>query len=175
MTAPPGIQAQATRSAEPLPALTAALSPGEALGRLAAASKRGRLAGFVRQGGASSACRVAIEAGAYDHDLLARFSPLADDPAAHSCVTFDLRLRRRTPAVVVVIVLISFWPGLPLTDTMLRQSFLAYNELPIETWWWYIPLMVISLPALWKQFRSSQRRAREEARKVIGTIADLLT
>ncbi len=174
MTSTPGNQASAPAAADPLPALTAPLSPGEALGRLAAASKRGRLAGFLRLPGSPASCRVGIEAGVYDHDLAVRFSPLAGDPAGHSCVTFDLRLRRRLPIIMVVVVLISFWPGLPLTDTMLRQSFLSYNELPIETWWWYLPLMVISLPALWKQFRVAQRRAGEEARRVIATIADLL-
>lgn len=169
-THPPNSGADiAPNSAAPLPEAISPLAASDALTRLASASKMGRLPGFSRSPGGEG-FRVAVLAGIFDHDLRATMTP----ESGATRIAFELLLRPRLPIIMIAIIVLSVWPGLPLTDTMLRMYFPAYHQWGIETWWWYMPLLVISIPPLWMQFRRSQREARAEARTQIDQLAKLL-
>lgn len=158
-----------SRASGDISSVISPLAPGDALARLSSASKMGRLPGFTRDPGGKG-FRVSVLAGIFDHDLRATMAP----DAGATRISFELLLRRRLPIIMVVVIVLSVWPGLPVTDSMLRLYFPAYHQWGIETWWWYMPLLVISIPPLWMQFRRSQREARTEAGEQIAQLAKLL-
>lgn len=154
---------------EDLPSLLSPLTPDVAIARLASASKMGRLPGFSRASDGKG-FRVSVLAGIFDHDLRATMAP----DAGATRISFELLLRWRLPIIMTVVIVLSVWPGLPITDSMLRLYFPAYHQWGIQTWWWYMPLLVISIPPLWMQFRRSQREASTEARSQIEQLARML-
>lgn len=174
MTQPPGPAPSSISTAHPPSAtgapspITSPLAPDEAMGKLAAAAKAGRLPGFVRGEGDAS-FRVSVLAGIFDHDLWAVVTG-----AGPTSIEFQLRPRKPLVIVMIAAVIISFWPGLPITDSMLRLYFPSYHEWGVETWWWYLPLVAISIPPLWKQWKRAQRQAQTEATGVAQRIASLI-
>lgn len=158
----------------PLRVVQSTLSPAQIIERLARESKRGRLAGFraLRPcADGTPAAAVTAFGGLYDYDLIIR--PRArDDGQAGSRVGFELRLLRKMPAVAILLFIFSIVPGLQLTHSMLSIYFSWYT---IQTWWWYIPLVLLSAPLMWRQFKQSQAEARRDAGVTIGKIEGLLT
>lgn len=160
-----------------LPTLTVPIPPSEVLSRLLATAKRGRLAGYeaiTPAGGNASTgtpmFRVSVFGEPYDRELIATITPTPD---GGSCITFRSRLLRKLPAIAVVLTLLSIQPGMWLTDSMLGLYWAWYHQ-NIKTWWWYLPLVLMSVPMLWKQFRKSEAAAALEARAVVARVADAL-
>ncbi len=154
-----------------LPVLTTTLAPSEVLDRMLALAKRGKLAGYAAlprhpRGLPGAAFRVSAFGQPYDRELIASVAP---DPAGQggSRVEFESRLLRKLPAIVIVVTLLTIQPGMWLTDSMLRLYFSWYR---IETWWWYLPLVALSVPMLWKQFKRSEAAAHQDGLKVIEDI-----
>lgn len=143
------------------------LAPDAVIGRLTRLAKQGRLAGFRVISAPRSADPPAFactaSGGIYDQEVIARITP----ESRGSRLTFELRLLKRMPAVAVAIVFLTLFPGLPLTDSMLRIYFSWYT---IPTWWWYLPLTVLMIPVMWKQFRASVVEARRDAAAIIRKI-----
>lgn len=172
--------AGAARREIPLPTLRTPLSPEAVLERLDRLSKRGKLPGFARvqqlrgPGTPSGAAfRVLVFGSPYDQELIAALAPepAASGPASGpgaTALSFRLRLLRKTPTIMIGTIVLTLFPGLPLTDTMLKAYFDWYR---IETWWWYVPLTVLTLPFMWRQFTASKRASRAEADQVIAKIA----
>lgn len=139
------------------------------MAKLSKIADRGRLPGFVpsiapvpEQDGAKPAAAFrAVAFGApYDEELLGSVFPVGSG----SEVRFRMRRLRKVPVIMAVVLILTVWPGMPLTDSMLRVYFNWYK---IETWWWYIPLTVLSLPVMWKQWMSSHAAAVAEAKTLI--------
>lgn len=143
-----------------------ALPPAQVIDRLARESKRGRLAGFRSLGERSAA--VTAFGGIYDYELI--ISPQSAG-ASGSRVEFELRLLRKMPAIAIALFVVSIFPGLQLTHSMLSIYFSWYT---IQTWWWYLPLVLLSAPLMWKQFRGSQAEARRDAEATIEKLRPLL-
>ena len=61
---------------------------------------------------------------------------------------FELGLVPKAPAIVAVTLVLTVMPGWPLTDSMLRSYFPAYDASGIRTWWWYLPLTALALAEL---------------------------
>ncbi len=169
---PPAV-APASKLPVPLPSLRSSLSVAQIIDRLARESKRGRLAGFRhlnQHDGSSPAAAVTAFGGVYDYDLIIRPLPLGPQQSG-SRVEFELRLLRKMPAVAILLFIFSIVPGLQLTHSMLSIYFSWYT---IQTWWWYLPLVLLSAPFMWKQFKASQAEARRDAAVTIGKIGTLL-
>lgn len=150
-----------------LPSVASPLSPVQIIERLSRESKRGRLAGFrVIEPGNIAA--VTAFGGVYDYDLLIHVSPCATG----SRIAFEMHLLRKIPIIAVLLIVVSVFPGLQLTHSMLSIYFTWYT---IDTWWWYLPLVALSLPFMWKQFKASRAEAHRDARVTIGKIEGLLT
>jgi hypothetical protein len=152
----------------PLPVLRAPLSVDAAVKKLDALSRQGKLAGF--QSGGDGRAGVVFSAAAFsepfDRELLATVRQ-ADANGA----TFEFRLRvlPKVPLIFAAVIVLSIWPGVWLTDSMLRTYFSWYT---IETWWWYLPLTI--LPLLWyvpNTWKKSKRMAHESALEVIAKMA----
>ena len=80
------------------------------------------------------------------------------------------------PAMMGVAMVATVWPGLPMTDSMLRSWIATYDSWP---WWvtyaWYIPLGILPLPWMWiKWHTSSKAAATEHALEQIEAITGLL-
>ncbi|MFM9957576.1 MAG: hypothetical protein ACKVZJ_05850 [Phycisphaerales bacterium] len=154
---------------EALPVLNTPLAPSEVLERLLALAKRGKLAGYAAldrhpRGLSGAAFRVSAFGQPYDRELIAS---VVGAPSGGSRVEFESRLLRKLPAVMIVLTILTIQPGLWLTDSMLRLYFSWYR---IETWWWYLPLVLMSLPMMWKQFKKSEAAAHEDGLRAIEEI-----
>lgn len=164
-----GASALSGPTADGFPVIDAAVAPSEVLARLLALAKRGKLAGYAAlprhpRGLDGAAFRVSAFGQPYDREVIAL---VAATPGGGSRLSFESRLLRKLPATVIVMTVLTIQPGLWLTDSMLKLYFSWYR---IETWWWYLPLVLLSLPVLWKQFKRSEAAAREDALKVVEDI-----
>lgn len=161
--------AEATHAA--IPALTASLSPAEVVALFERKSQQGKLPGFQRDPsgpGDVAAFRVRLFGAPYDRELIAHVEP----GAPGSTVRFTSYLRRRLPWVVVLLTAVSFWPGVLLTDSLLATWFPSWY--PKQLWVtcaWYLPLCVLTIPALWKQYKKSERASEEHLRETLAKLA----
>ena len=153
------------------PALTITCSPEQALERLEQAAKRGKLPGFER-GAAGHLFEVDAYGAIFEYGLRAQ----ASTSKGNTTLAFSLVLRRKIPAIFGVVLLLSIWPGMPMTDSMLRTWSTWYDSLPSwATQAWYVPLMVLPLPWMWLSWvRSSRRAANEQAKVQLETITTVL-
>ncbi len=151
-----------------LPHLSVPLSPGEVIQKLEAASRRGRFPGFVNAGTIQQ-FRVRDFGGPFESELEA--SMLARESACTD-LRFRLRLRSALIWVYMVVLLATVWPGVWLTDSMLRTYFTGYDY---QTWMWYLPLTVPVVPwAMWSTIRTSRRRGREAVGAVLERLSQTL-
>ena len=154
-----------TGAIAPPPMVRAPLSPAEAIGRLDRASKQGKLPGFERRG--DTGFRALVYGEPFDRAVLGSVRPGGD-----GCVIeLQLRLLRKMPAISIALVVVSIWPGVWLTDSMIQTYFPGYPNSFWVTAAWYLPLTVIPLPwVLRKMWRKSEGVAREELDKTVGKI-----
>lgn len=150
--------------------LTTPLTPQAAMARLDAAARRGQLAGFTPSTDGRS-FKVEAFAEPFDHELLATWS----DPTSgsvtpgHAHLKFTLLMLRKAPLIFWAIAIFSVWPGVWLTDSMLRMYFTSYD---FPTWVWYLPLTVLPLPFMWfRSLRKSRALALASAHEAIQRLA----
>jgi len=154
-------------SLDALPDVRTSLDPTAILSRLDALARRGKLAGFT-PGHGDALFEAACFGEPFDRVLLAR----AAREDGGTVLRFSTRLRRRVPAIFVAVTILTIWPGVWLTDSMLTTYFSWYT---IPTWWWYIPLTVV--PLFWmvpRMIRKSEGVCRESAAHQIAMIRESL-
>lgn len=153
-----------------LPTITVAGEPASILTRLEAAAKRGKLAGFRAISSTSPDGLFVIQdfGGPFESTLTARAVPQAGSTE----LAFSRRMQPRLAWVYLVVLIITVWPGVWLTDSMLRTYFTGYDY---QTWMWYLPLTAPFVPwAMWVSIRKSRRTGDAEAVRIIGEVATLL-
>ncbi len=151
-------------------ALPAGTSAEAAIDVLERRSRRGRLPGFQRTG--TSACTFAAHGSIYDRTVLVSPAPPRED-GSHR-LAFAARLDRKFPVIVIAALVLALFPGVVLTHSLLDVYFGWYS---IGFWWtfaWYVPLTLLAVPVLWKQFKASELASRAHAEQTITTIADQL-
>lgn len=152
----------------PLPSLHTALTPEAIRQRVAEASKRGKVPGFAP---AQEDCLFRLEAYGtpFDSELIARARPHA---ANGSVVEFELRLARRMPILFWVVSALAAWPGVWLTDSMLKSYFSGYH---FKTWMWYLPLTIVPLPWAWRvAVRRSRATAHASGQELVEKLRAIL-
>ncbi|MGP1345723.1 MAG: hypothetical protein ACTS3F_03535 [Phycisphaerales bacterium] len=164
------------------------MPPDGVVGALETASRRGKLPGFRSlppppEPGARRVC-CDVFGSPYDRDLIITILPARAhqegarhaDPAAPtgSTLRFESRLRRKFPAAVAIVMALAIWPGVWMTDSLLVSYFSWYPRAGWVTPAWYIPLTLLAIPALWKQYRKSESGAAVEAASVVDKIARLV-
>ncbi len=140
------------------------LGDDEILRRLEVAARRGKLAGFNSR---DSSCLFSVAAfgDQFDYRLCASSQPV---PGSRR-LNFQLRMLLKMPLIMAVVLIITIWPGVWLTDSMLTTYFAWYT---IPTWIWYIPLTVLPIPWMWKRMHGrSKVAATEHAKEQIAKIA----
>lgn len=131
-------------------------------------SRRGKLPNFAEVPGAARSFRIAAFGHPFDHVLTGVVTP----SATGSLIAFSLRMARRVPLIMGAIVLVTIWPGVWLTDSMLTTYFSGYE---FATWMWYIPVTVLPIPFMWRTWHTrSVREATEHAAESIAEIAACL-
>lgn len=82
-------------------------------------------------------------------------------------------MSRRGPLVFGLVLALSVWPGLPITDGFL-QSLLWYERLMAgwpATWMWYLPLAALPAPfALLTAVGRSRKAAMEHAKETVDRL-----
>jgi hypothetical protein len=153
-----------------LPLLLTNLGNEQLLQKLDAAARRGKLAGFEKLEG-PELFEVEAYSAPFDHVLRAT----AEAAGGRTRLRFRTRMLRKVPLIFAVGTLVTIWPGLPLTHSMLVTYFSWYRLSEWTTAAWYLPLTV--LPLLWwipRAIRKSRAGAAEASREQIQKLRDLL-
>jgi len=147
-----------------LPVLETNLSDDQIVAALDKAARRGRLPGLTTRGG--GLFRADAYANPFEHAIEARSEREGDV----TTLRFRLVMLVKVPVIYAVVLVLTAWPGLPLTDSML-STYSDWYAQHVETWWWYVPSLVLCVPAVWGMVRKSRAAATESAREAIGKIA----
>ncbi len=151
-----------------LQSITTGMDASGVFGALLKLSKGGNLAGYVHNSG-DLAAKVDAHGTPFDSDLVIEYSV--------DGVRFSLKLRSKIPAIFMALLLVTVWPGLPLTDSFM-YSFGWYERLmgdSIDTWMWYLPMTVIPIPFVWKSaIKKSRASAHGHAVETIEKIQAVL-
>ncbi|MCA9282702.1 MAG: hypothetical protein KDA30_11735 [Phycisphaerales bacterium] len=123
---------------------------GEVMARVSALSTRGKLPGFVKRG--ERAFEATVFGEPYDRVLVAG---VRDSGDGGSVIEGEVRLKRKMPTIMIVVFLFTIWPGVWLTDSLMVTYFSWYPRKMWVTVAWYVPLCLLALPALWKQWKKS--------------------
>lgn len=153
----------------PLPTLAIDLSADEIKNRLLKLSKRGKLAGFDAQC-PDGLLSIAAHGTPFDSKLILNHHD--------GEVSFELKLLAMMPRIFALILIVTIWPGLPLTDDFLAsftwyESFMA--NIGFKTWYWYLPMTVLPAPfALKGAIKKSKSSAKQSAIEAIEKISKAL-
>jgi hypothetical protein len=153
-----------------VPTLRVAMGAPAVLDALLRRSQQGKLPGFRRADSTASGPPgfvVDIQGTIYDRDLIGSIHPALGG----SEIRFTSRLRRRLPWIVIVVTVLTFWPGVLLTDSLLTTWFSWYPKQMWVTAAWYLPLCVLTIPVLWKQYKASEKAAEAHLRETLAKLA----
>lgn len=135
---------------------------------LSTMSKQGKLAGYQHLSGESSATADA-HGNPFDSDLIVTYNDQS--------IGFDLKMRSKLPIIFAVVLVLTVWPGLPLTDSFMF-NFAWYERLmgdKVQTWMWYLPFTILPIPFVWRSsMMKSQKSALGHAMETIEKIRAVL-
>jgi hypothetical protein len=155
-----------------LPRLRTSLAADAVRVQLEAAARRGKLPGWraeVRGSGTSELFAVTDYGTPFESVLTAR---VESEGAAGTVLSFTSAIKPAMPLVYAVVLVTTVWPGVWLTDSMLRSYFSGYSY---KTWMWYLPLTAPFVPwAMWAAWKKSRTSGRAGAEESIRTIAGLI-
>jgi len=162
-------QAAATAPMDVLSSVRTPLTPKDVVLTLEKAATKGKMPGY-RMGTQTGAFTTLAFGAPFDHELIG--TAAAQD--GRTLVTFRLRMLPKLPAFYAALIVVSVWPGVWLTESMLTTYFSWYPRNMWWTWAWYMPLTVGPLPWMWKKWVVGSRTAAlTDARETITRIAEL--
>lgn len=152
----------------PLEPLAVVIDVGAMLNQLEREARKGKLPGFERLKGPFS-----FEVEAFAVPFTGVMKAQADRAGERTVLRFETRMSRTMPLVWLVMMLVTIWPGLPLTENLIEAIG------PTGWWqytiWWYLPLSVISLPlAIWSGLKRSRAMMHASAHTARSDIARAL-
>lgn len=146
--------------------------------RLDEAARRGKLPGFsdARSGGgagAGGALFTITDFGSPFESVMVATALRADSDTR---LSFEVRVKPLMPAVFAAVLVVTVWPGVWLTDSLLRTYSSWYMSLPDwVTYAWYLPLTApFCPPAFLAAVRKSRAAAAMEAQELVAKVAALL-
>lgn len=143
-----------------LPSLRTELSPAEVVSTLEGLAKRGKLAGFSRSSG-RGLFTISDFGGPFESVLTAE---AAEGSNGGTTLRFSTRFKPLMPLGFVAVLVVTVWPGVWFTDSLLRTYFTGYDY---QTWMWYLPLTVPFLPLAWL---AAVKRSRSAASGDLGEM-----
>lgn len=143
----------------------------EALERL---SKQGKLPGFVRAGD-GGLFSVDAQGTPFDRRLVGE----AVEKDGRTELGWRLVTPRRWPVGIAIVLALTVWPGLPITDSLLQTyfpgSYGAWTSGWFRTWIWYLPITVLPIPWVWRgTFRKVHATTLAHAIETRAKIRDAL-
>lgn len=152
---------------KPLPDLTVELSPTGILTRLEEAARRGRLAGF-EAGEKGVLFKTCAFSSPFEGELLAHAE---STDSGGTRLRFSTRMKKKLLYVFVVVLLVSIWPGMPITESVLASLVPSWRWLWATTVWWYLPLSVIGAPwSLWVAVKRSRQEMAVSAPEMVAKV-----
>lgn len=149
--------------------LRAPMHRDEAIWKLEVMSRRGRLPGFRKT---LTGCGVAAHGKPFD---MVMYLDGVEREGGQAAFTTRLLLERRVPAIAAVIFVLTVFPGVLLTDSFMRLHLDFYGRWTndgLQTWWWYIPLSVVSLVWAWfSAIAKSKKSGAESGEQALAKIA----
>lgn len=155
---------------EELAPISTALTANEVNARLLKLSKSGKLPGYEGKPDNALAA-VAAHGIPFDSKLYIRHDS--------GQLSFEVKLIQTMPILFLVMIIVSIWPGLPLTDAFMN-SFQWYERFQsstgVQTWYWYLPLTVVPAPFMWKSaIAKSNGSAKVSAIEAIEKISKAIS
>lgn len=136
-------------------------------------ARRGKLAEFREQDTGKNQGDFSIEAAAnpFDHQLIGTF----DSNGGSTTIKLRLERLKMMPMVFALVLIVTVWPGVWLTDSMLVTYFGWYSRwtqsMPWLTYAWYLPLSVLPLPWVWRGIvLKSRAEAMESAKEMVEAV-----
>lgn len=147
-----------------LPPLEVVLAPRQIVDHLEAKARRGELPGFHAGEGEQELFELRDFGTPFESRLIARPERRGDGTRLH----WSLSMRTQLVWVYGVVLVSMVWPGVWLTDSMLKTYFSGYDW---ATWKWYLPLTAPFVPwMMWSAIKKSRQSARAEATKLLTLI-----
>lgn len=166
-----------TSSENHIACVETSLTGEQILAGLEALSKKGKLAGFERGGPTAGGRARPADARFAAHGN--PFDGLVLVYAADGRADFELFMPRKMPVIFGIILALTVWPGLPITDSFL-YGFVWYERLMgmagwLDTWVWYLPLTLLPAPFMLRSVvRKSRAAAMEHARETVERVRTVL-
>ncbi|MFA6044299.1 MAG: hypothetical protein WC718_04895 [Phycisphaerales bacterium] len=155
-------------AAAPLPeALVVTISRDEVVSRLETLARRGKLPDY-HTGVGDQVFSIQAYGAPFDHHL----EGFARQVGPALRITLRLRMLPKLPIIFALVAIATIWPGVWLTDSMLK-TYLSWYD--FQTWMWYLPLSILPLPwAARGMLRRSRESALASARETLAIIAPAL-
>ncbi|MFI4873541.1 MAG: hypothetical protein ACIARQ_17155 [Phycisphaerales bacterium JB061] len=153
-----------------LPRIRTGLPSDDILKRATRQSERGKLPGFQARP-ADGLFECAAFGNPFDYRLVATHEKGNESGE----VRFEVKIKRKSPAIFWGAMALTVWPGVIFTDSILNTWFGWY---PNETWItyaWYLPLTLLPLPWLHKSVMNKTRtaalvHAHEQIQRLAGAL-----
>ena len=150
-----------------LPSVRSPLAPGEAIDRLATASKRGRMPGFIRL--APDSFAVDLFGVPWDRALVGTVAA----EGTGSVIRFTRRDKRTMPYSWAAALILSVWPGVVLTDALIPAS---WGWIGTHVYEWYLPLTIVCNIWTWVwAIRKVDATTKASAAESIAAVATEVT
>lgn len=161
MSQPQPATTQETSGQDALAPLRTGHEVQQVCSKLDALSKRGKLPDYKREG---SQFRLSAYGNQMDMTLAGHIAAVDGGSEIH----FELQRQWKLIWIYAAVTVLTLWPGMALTDSMLSTYFSGYD---FATWMWYIPLVVLPTPIFaWREVRKSERMAVVSAGEMIERI-----
>lgn len=166
MTQPtPSPEAPAT-----LDELVVAMTPERIVETLEVQARRGKMPGFQACAKGRGELFLFTDFGTpFESVLSARAT---DAGGGVTKLSWRVAMKPRLPIVYLAVLVFTVWPGVWLTDSMIRTYWTGYDY---STWMWYLPLTAPFVPwAMWSSIKKSRASARAEAAELVRQVGAAL-
>lgn len=161
--------------------LTVPYAIPEIVSALDAAARRGKLAGF-EPGAPGTAYLFRAEAFGtpFEGWLLAHATPTPPTTTTpgggpSTTLTYSRRLKPLWPWTFALVLLLSVWPGVLLTESLLAAMLPTWTWLWKTTWYWYLPLSTLGgIAGMHQALKRSRLTIAASAHEAAETIKSLL-
>lgn len=153
------------------------------------AARRGELPGFAPLAAAGAARLTkatgpgsdgdplfTAEADSQPFDATILATALGAGGAPGTTVRLSVSLNRKMPLIYWIVLIVSVWPGVIVTETAIKMIVPGWRWLWETTWYWYLPLSIVSIPmVLIPSYRKSKASARASLQKEGVRIAKIIS
>lgn len=172
-------QAQAMSQLLAIPdPLTVPYATAEIVSTLDAAARRGKLAGFEPGApGTGYIFRAEAFGTPFEGWLLAHatLTPTTPGGGPNTTLTYSRRLKPLWPWTFALVLLLSVWPGVLLTESLLAAMLPNWTWLWKTTWYWYLPLSTLGgIAGMHQALKRSRLTIAASTHEAAETIKSLL-